>query len=301
MKTYLVCLMMSLAVMSASARDVSADVADGAVVVPAVTAGDPADAKQLPADVVTEQNPLKTGFMAKATAAPALFRPNPSMPEVVNEDLLRGMVDTGKVPSAAPRKASTIIGYIPKLKVLPCAKGCSGSDYDRAVKEFVTAFRGDSKLYAERGEMIVQVRWFNVRPFLMRQMPYSSDLFGISFVLEGKLVSLGMKSGAGISVSAHELASDMGARLAMELEFSLGMGVKPTFLTATNDAGVGVTGAVMSTGAAINGLMGIEDVRSRIEPVTMDQARALLPAIDGINPGEVAQIDKMRYLNTLMF
>lgn len=293
MKAYLICLLMSLVSFNSWAQDVAAPAEVSSTAVPA-------DVK-LPDGVVTEQNPLKKEYLAKSSSGPVYFRPNPSMPEIVHEDLLRGMVDTGKSPSKAPGKSSTIIGYMPKLKVLPCAKGCSGSDYDYAVKEFIAGFRGDTKLFAERGEMIVQVRWFNVRPFLMRQLPYSSDLFGVSFILEGKMVSLGMKSGAGISISAHELAHDMGARLAMELAYTMGVGIKPTFLAASNDGGAGVGGAIMATGAAIDGVMGIDDVRSRIEPVTAEQARALLPAIDGIAPGELAPIDKMRFLNTMMF
>jgi len=256
----------------------------------------PADPVQLPAGATTEKNPLKQEFIAKASAKPAIFRPSDSMPEIVNEDLLRGMSQSGK----APGKASSFIGYMPALKVLPCAKGCEGKDYDRAVKEFIKGYRGDGKYFKERGEMIVQVRWFNVRPFLMRQLPYSADLFGVSFILEGKLVSLGKKSGVGVSISAHELARDIGARLAVELAYTLGMGVKPTYLSATNDASAGIGGTIMRTGAAVDGVLGVEDVRSRIEPVT-EEYRRLLPAIDGIEPGEVEPITEAHYINSTMF
>ena len=56
----------------------------------------------------------------------------------------------------------------------------------------------------------------------MRKLPYGADVFGVSFLLEGKLVSLGKKSGVGVSVSSYELAREIGARLATELAFTLG-------------------------------------------------------------------------------
>ncbi|AXK37982.1 hypothetical protein DWG20_00235 [Crenobacter cavernae] len=251
---------------------------------------------QLPEGVTTEKNPLKQEFLAKASSKPALFRPSENMPEIVNEDLLRGMSESGKKPG----NVSQFIGYMPKLKVLPCAKGCEGSDYERAVKEFIKGYRGDGKYFKERGEMIVQVRWYNTRPFLMRQLPYGADTFGVSFILEGKLVSLGKKSGVGISVSSYELARDIGARMAMELAYTLGMGVKPTYVSTTNNASAGVGGAIMATGAVVDGLLGVEDVRPRIEPATEANSN-LLPAIDGIKPGEIEPITEMHYINSLFF
>ncbi|KVP75136.1 hypothetical protein WJ93_06895 [Burkholderia ubonensis] len=250
----------------------------------------------LPDGVTTEKNPLKQEFLAKSSSKPALFRPSENMPEIVNEDVLRGMSESGKTPG----KSSDFIGYMPKLKVLPCAKGCEGKDYDRAVAEFIKGYRGNGKHFQERGEMIVQVRWYNTRPFLMRQLPYSADVFGVSFMLEGKVVSLGNKSGVGMSISSYELAKDIGARLATELAFTLGMGVKPTYLSTTNNASGGVGGAIMATGAKVDGLLGVEDVRSRIEPAT-EANNNLLPAIDGIKPNEVEPISEMHYINSLMF
>lgn len=245
---------------------------------------------------VTEQNPLKQEFLAKSSSKPALFRPSENMPEITNEDLLRGMSESGKKPGRTP----DVIGYMPKLKVLPCAKGCEGKDYDRAVAEFIKGFRGNSKNFKERGEMIVQVRWYNTRPFLMRQLPYSADVFGVSFMLEGKVVSLGKKSGVGVSISSYELAKDIGARLATELAFSLGMGVKPTYLSTTNNASAGVGGSIMAAGAAVDGMLGVDDVRPRIEPAT-EANNNLLPAIDGILPNEVEPITETHYVNSLMF
>lgn len=251
---------------------------------------------QLPVGVTTESNPAKQAFMTKSGAKPVLFRPSENMPELVNEDVVRGMAESGKKPG----RTSDFLGYMPKLKVLPCAKGCEGRDYERAVKEFIKGYTGNGKYFKERGEMIVQVRWYNTRPFLMRQLPYSADVFGVSFMLEGKVVSLGMKSGVGVSVSSYELAKDLGARLAAELAFTLGMGVQPSYLSTTNNASVGVGGAVMATGAKVDGLLGVDDVRPRIEPAT-EANNNLLPAIDGIAPNEVAPITEMHYLNSVIF
>ncbi|WP_157643871.1 hypothetical protein [Burkholderia ubonensis] len=290
MKRYAIGLILGLTALGAMAQEAASEVKVESAAVPAV-----ADV-HLPDGVTTEKNPLKQEFLAKSSSKPALFRPSENMPEIVNEDVLRGMSESGKTPG----KSSDFIGYMPKLKVLPCAKGCEGKDYDRAVAEFIKGYRGNGKHFQERGEMIVQVRWYNTRPFLMRQLPYSADVFGVSFMLEGKVVSLGNKSGVGMSISSYELAKDIGARLATELAFTLGMGVKPTYLSTTNNASGGVGGAIMATGAKVDGLLGVEDVRSRIEPAT-EANNNLLPAIDGIKPNEVEPISEMHYINSLMF
>ncbi len=295
MKKHIIGLILGALALSAFAQETAAPAASAAsspaeaVVVPSESA--------LPAGAVTETHPLKRAYLEKNKSTLAVFRPSLNMPEVTNEDLLRGMSESGKTPG----KASQVIGYLPKLKVLPCAKGCSGKDYDRAVAEFIKGYRGEGKHFEERGEMVVQVRWFNVRSFLMVQMPYSADLFGVSFLLEGKLVSLGKKSGVGITVYAHELARDIGAQMAVNLAYTLGMGARPSFLNPIDpNAAGGLAGGIMAAGAKVDGLLGVEDVRSRIEPAT-DAHKHLLPAIDGINPGEVNPIGEVRYINTMLF
>lgn len=246
--------------------------------------------------IVTETNPLKLEFLAKAKTQAAVFRPSPNLPEIVNEDLIRGMSESGETKTG---KGSQFIGYMPKLKVLPCAKGCEGKDYDTAVAEFIKGYRGNKKLFEERGEMIVQVRWFNVRPFLMRSLPYTADVFGVSFMLEGKVISLGKSSGPGTSVTARDLANVLGGRLAMELAYTLGMGAKPSFLQRGIVSGEGFGGGVIAVGKTLDNLTGVEDVRPRIEPATEAHAN-LLPAVDGILPNEVEPITEMRYLNLML-
>lgn len=297
MKIYMVGLALALSALAAVAQDNSHDVKRD---FPSATAETVAQTEAINSsaagNVATEKNALKLEFLAKTKSQPALFRPSQNMPEIINVDLVRGMAESGKAKSG---KKSQLIGYMPKLKVLPCTKGCEGKDYDRAVTELLKGYRGDDKLFEERGEMIVQVRWFHVRPFLMRQLPYSSDLFGVSFMLEGKVVSLGKKSGVGKSIDAHELAYDLGARLATELAFTLGMGVKPSFLQPGIRSGEGFAGGVLATTKAVDGMMGVEDVNSRIEPAT-EAHRNLLPAIDGILPNEIEPITEMRYLNLML-
>ena len=300
-------LVLVLAALSAAAQETVEEVGPkniAAVSAASLTAGEvpkPATARDaqgpLPEGVVTETNPLKLAVITKAGSHPAYFRPTQNLPEVVNEDVLRGMSETGK----APGKASNFIGYMPKLKVLPCAKGCEGKDYDRAVAALIRGYRGEGNYFKERGEMVVQVRWFNSRPWYMKSVPYSADVFGVSFILEGKLVSLGKTSGVGTKVAAADLAESIGARLAAELAYSLGMGVRPTFLVPVNkDALHGVATTVMETGAKVDGVLGVEDVRSRIEPVT-EASTNLLPAVDGIKPGEIEPISEIRYLSSIMF
>ncbi|MFM0204396.1 hypothetical protein PQR53_31630 [Paraburkholderia fungorum] len=254
---------------------------------------------QLPAGVTTVQNPMKVAFMAKSKAQPAFFRPNQNMPEITNEDLLRGYAENGK---AAGRNVSSVIGYMPKLKVLPCPVDCQGSDYEKAVAAFINGFEGEGNHFQQRGEMIVQVRWFHQRPWYQHAVPYGADDFGVEFMLEGKVISLGKATvvGGKGSVDSADLARDIGARMAVELAFTLGMGVKPTYLDTTNNLGKGLVGTLSTVTTTIGSVLGAEDVRPRIEPAT-DANNNLLPAIDGIQPNEIQPITESRFINSIMF
>jgi len=273
---------------AAAATQAAAGAASGAA------AGTP----QLPAGVTTEQNPLKVAFMEKSSSVPAYFRPNPNMPEIVNEDILRGMSENGK---ATGRNVNALIGYMPRLKVIPCPVDCSGSDYDNAVAAFINGYQGEwGRNFQPRGEMIVQVRWFHARPWFQRSLPYGTDSFGVEFMLEGKVVSLGKKSMVGGKVTADELAKDIGAKLGFELAYTLGMGVKPTYINQPDSATNAVVGAVHATATAVDSLLGADDVRPRVEPATEANSN-LLPAIDGIQPNEISPMTGTRYINTILF
>jgi hypothetical protein len=256
------------------------------------------DQPQLPAGVTTEQNPLKVAFMEKSSSVPAYFRPNQNMPEIVNEDLLRGYAENGK---ATGRNAHALIGYMPRLKVIPCPVDCSGSDYDKAVAAFIKGYQGEwGRNFQPRGEMIVQVRWFHERPWYQRSLPYGTDSFGVEFMLEGKVVSLGKKSIVGSSVTADELAENIGSKLGFELAYTLGMGVKPTYINQPDSATNAVVGAVHATATALDSIFGADDVRPRVEPATEANSN-LLPAIDGIQPNEIAPMTGTRYINMILF
>lgn len=295
MKRYGFGSILGLVVLSASAQEIAVvATGDSAPPVNAPLTATPASAgaAALPEGVTTEQNPLKVAYLNNGHNVAAVFRPSPNMPEIVNEVMLQGLAKSGKQAD----KVSQFIGYMPKLKVLPCAKGCEGSDYDKAVKAFVKGYSANSKNWKERGEMIVQVRWFNSRPFLQRQLPYGADLFGVSFMLEGKVISIGKSSGVGTSISAHELAGNIGGRISTELALSLGMGAKPPLLLPEG-RDEGMSAKFMNASASVNDALGVEDVRPRIEPATEAHA-VLMPAIDGIKPNEINPLDKMYYLNS---
>jgi hypothetical protein len=220
------------------------------------------------------------------------------MPEIVNEDILRGMSENGK---ATGRNVNALIGYMPKLKIIPCPVDCSGDDYDKAVAAFINGYEGEwGAHFQHRGEMIVQVRWFHARPWYARSLPYGTDSFGVSFMLEGKVVSLGKKSMVGGKVTADSLAQDIGSKMGFELAYTLGMGVKPSYINQPDATSNAVVGAVLATGAAVDSLLGADDVRPRVEQATEANSN-LLPAVDGIQPNEIAPLTHTRYINTILF
>lgn len=271
----------------------SKPVAQASAPVASVVAEPVAEVK-LPDGVITEQNQLKRAVLDKSKAALLMYRPNANMPDVVNESLLKGKLEPGQ----KPEKLDQFIGYLPALKVLPCEKGCEGSDYEKTVANFIKGYRsGLGKTTKERGEMLVQVRWFIRRNFLARMSPIGVDEFGVSFAMEGKLVSIGSQSlmGSGTE-SAEDLAHTMGNRLALELLMTAGVGSKPLFLQTgdSNSTMAKVIAPIRTVTTTIDSVLGKNDVLPRIEPLT-DANKNLLPAIDGIQPGEVAPIEKMAY------
>ncbi|SAK84173.1 hypothetical protein AWB79_05729 [Caballeronia hypogeia] len=249
----------------------------------------------LPEGVVTESNPMKLAYIARTSKEAAFFRPSPNMPEIVNEEMLRGYAEGGK---AVKHVVTGYIGYMPKLKVLPCPVGCEGEAYEKAVAQFIDGYEGDGGIFRHRGEMIVQVRWFHARPWYARAVPvYGTDYFGVEFMLEGKVVSIGKQSlvAKAHTQNASELAHDVGARIGIELMNSLALGAKPDYLDAANNVGKGFAGAIGNVNDAIGSALGGEDVRARIEPAT-DANNNLLPAIDGIGPNEIEPITAMHYI-----
>lgn len=247
----------------------------------------------LPEGVITTRHPLKQEVLARRpNLRPYVYRPSENMPEVVNEDFLRGYIEGAKAPSPGEQ---VTLGYLPKLKIVPCDDGCSGSDYEKAVKRLIEGY-GGAGIFSYRGELPVKVRWYRFRNFLERRVPLSTDEFGLSFMLEGKMISIGQRTMSGSRATAADMAEVVGGRLALQLSMTLGMGVKPPYLDydPNNVEGWAVAlDNVLAVGRGVEKLMGRDDLRTRIEPVPDKLADVLSPAIDGIKPGEINPINQV--------
>lgn len=217
-----------------------------------------------------------------------VYRVNPSMPEITNEDFIRGRVQDGRVPDLK----GIVLGYLPYLNVLPCAVICKGQDYVDAAKAFFAGYNNAfaKSGYRGRGVLPVRVRWFKRRSFIERVNPLAVDVFGISFVLEGKLVSVGVRtSGSGGSVG--EVAYALGNQLALSMSGSVAMGSKPGYLDGKSYSAIGgAVNSALDPARNLQQLLGVDDVRLRLEPATTENSAGLLPAIDGVLPGEVLPI-----------
>jgi hypothetical protein len=149
-----------------------------------------------------------------------------------------------------------------------------------------------------RGEMPIEVRWFHIKSMFN---PLDSNNFGISFVFEGKLVSLGKTTATKSFTGIGQMAEDLGERLAYEMMFRAGLGLRPRFLHALDSGSTlhQITAGVGAVNVGIKQLVGGIDARSRIEPVDPVKHGRLLPAVDGIHPGEVRPIAEMSLLPNL--
>lgn len=284
----------------------SAPVAEAPASVPDATASAPTDGAtaaapakpfmDIPAGAMARTDEISVAYFARAKAnVPgdiAIYRPSVNMPEA-SMDFLRDQV-TGKPTTG-------FLGYLPRLKIYPCADDCKGSDYDRILKSFLRGYesytRGDGKV-EWRGEMPVEVRWFHMKTMFV---PLSSSQFGISFVYEGKLVSLGKSTSTSSATSIFSHAEALGERMAYDLLMRAGAGLRPRFMThLDSESGLTkVNEVVGSANVAIRALAGGVDARSRIEPLDPGKHARLLPAFDGIAPGEVRPIKEMLWLPDL--
>jgi hypothetical protein len=220
-----------------------------------------------------------------------VYRVNPSMPEITNEDLIRGRVQNGRIPDLK----GLVLGYLPMLSVRPCAVGCKGPDYVNAATAFLVGYGSAWKSgYQPRGVLPVRVRWYKRRSFIERVNPLAVDEFGISFVLEGKLVSVGVQTSTGSGGSVGEVAYALGNQLALSMSGAVAMGAKPGYLDGTShNALVGAVGSVLDKAHNFEQMLGVSDVRLRLEPVTTENSVGILPAIDGVLPGEVLPITEV--------
>lgn len=262
-----------------------------------VAAAPPSQSAQgaLPQGAVVRTDDANLAYMRKSNfQAPAdltVFRPSENMPELSREFLVENVTGLSNVD---------LIGHMPRLKVLPCPKGCNGSSYEKTVAKFVRGY--DSAVSTNkaqyRGEMTVQVRWFHEK---MLFVPLSVNNFGISFVYEGKLISLGKTSASRSTTQVGALAEEVGQRLAFDMLFRAGAGIRPTFLKALDaDSATGSAAIALGSGlAAVQSLTGADDARSRIEPASTETHKHLLPAVDGIAPGEYKPINEAKFIPNL--
>ena len=227
------------------------------------------------------------------------FRPNPNLPELVNAELLT----TGSNPD--PEKLNDrlknneqVLFTFPKLQVVPCDDGCIGNkDYDKAIKEFTDRYdamvRGNGVAY--RGEMKVKVRWFNKRSYLESVNPLSlaQDVFAIQFPIEGNLLTISSSSfGRNSKIEDRVALVGNRFRIAVMLPLSYGLrnGFSATLDPAYDPSVMQRTSAFIAPGVrGLKSLLGQADYSSRVEPLAADNA--LLPAIDGLRPGEIVALD----------
>lgn len=242
--------------------------------------------------IVSETHPLKLAILERNKGAVlAKFRKSNNMPDVVNEDFLRGRIDNDKIPKDLK---SVRLGYLPKLKIIPCDVGCSGSDYEKVAKRIIKGYEA-SGVFETRGEMPVKIRWYRYRNFAERMVPLSSDEVGVAFMLEGKMVSFGERTLSGSRHNALDMAEIVGGKLAAQLIFTLGIGIKPPYLSydVANVAqwAVALDSTVLSPLRSVEKVFGRDDLRLQIAPVPQNLVATLSPAVDGILPGEVNPIE----------
>jgi hypothetical protein len=263
-------------VMAASDADV-----DPAALVPAQPAS--THRTGLPPGVITEQNPLKLAIIEQRGARKAYYRPNENMPDLSNEDALRGKLSDGKTEAQA---RGEVIGYMPRLRVIPCSDGCDGSAYDKAVAALVSGYRGTMPNIAYRGEMLVRVSRFHHLSFLSSMVPTFNESISIQFVMQGRLVTLS-KAAMDNHGSATDLAEQLGSTLGTQVLLQLGVGIAPGVTIPEQNTGLhSATHSVLKVTGAILGAIGTDTARSTVGPVPEGDV-SLLPAIDGIGPNEV--------------
>ncbi|TIC80306.1 hypothetical protein [Crenobacter intestini] len=252
----------------------------------------------IPEGAVRTTNPLIVEPLGQfKDIALMVYRQNPNKPEVVSDDFIRGVASNEDAKKYA--SGEKIIAYLPTVKILPCAQGCSGEDYEEAANAFKNQFNTfanpkheSNKNFKPRGEFVVQVSTYKRRSFLERRLPLGEDAFGVSFALEGKLVTLTM--GSGNEGTVDEVAQSLASKLMFDLIQTVGLGIRPWFVQPAKEvqsetAKVVVTALDgVSTGLSKLGYaMGGEYVA----PLGPEHS-ALLPAMDGILPNEVLPVDK---------
>lgn len=284
MRVLILACIASLAWSTSVAAEVVADVTTPPVV-------EASTEPSLPDDIRVTAHPKVRESVAGHESLLLKYRPSENLPEVTNEDLLQGYGDKDAV--ARLKKSTVKVGTLPRLKLLPCDVGCDTDDYRKAEQLFLAKY--DKAVanghFTYRGTMTAKVRWYKVKSYLARKLSVPvSDVFAISFPLEGKLYTLSTWQ-MGKDYDVESLTTKAAARLFLMMFNQVGLGLKPTalqrllpeternVLTRFSDATAGAS-------LAFDSLLGQEDTRSRLEPMT-EADNVLLPAFDGILPNEV--------------
>jgi hypothetical protein len=250
---------------------------------PSIDASNSSHQTSLPPGIITEQNSLKLAIIEQQGAKKAYYRPNESMPDLSNEDALRGRLSSGRTQEQARRE---LVGYMPRLRIIPCSDNCNSSAYDEAAAALIKGYRGTMPNVAERGEMIVRISHFHHLSFLASMVPTFNESISIQFVLQGRLVTLD-KAAMDNHGSATDMAEQLGALLGTQVLMQLGVGIAPSVtIPASKTALNSAKHSVLKVGSSILNVVGTDSAHSTIGPVP-DGDISLLPAIDGIGPNEI--------------
>lgn len=273
---------------SAPTSDVAAPASEAMADAPQATTD---NLTAIPKDATVRSGEAHVAYFIRAKASVpgdlTVFRTSLNMPEL----------STAFLADQITEKTTTdFLGYMPKLKITHCDE-CNGRAFNRVMERFLKGYAsygtGDGKV-EYRGVMPIHIRFFDMASMLN---PMGTSAFGVSFVYEGKLITLGRQVGGKDAIYSH--AEALGERLAHEVLMRIGAGLRPqslVYLDNKDSNSRQVTLALGKTLTGLNVLTGGIDARSRVEPVDMEKFGHLMPAIDGIKPGEVRPVAEMIYI-----
>lgn len=228
------------------------------------------------------------------------FRPNINLPEMVDVDVINNnpTLDINKA-NAQFNNNERLIFTLPRLNIIPCDEGCIGNmDYEKAVQAFIKSYSSldSGKGVAPRGVMKVKVRWFNQRGYLQKVNPLSlaQDVFAIQFPIEGNLVTISASSfgtSSDINKNVEKVANNFKIAVVLPVTYGLrnnvSMALDPSYDPSAMQKAGGLVAPVVR---GLQKVLGQTDYSSRIEPMAADNP--LLPAIDGIKPGELVKLNE---------
>lgn len=233
------------------------------------------------------------------------FRPNINLPELVDAQIVNNTpnLDINKI-NAQFNNNERLIFTLPRLSIIPCDDGCVGNkDYEKAVQAFIKSYSPvkSDKGVAPRGVMKVKVRWFNQRSYLQKANPlsFAQDVFAIQFPIEGNLVTISSSSfgkSSDINDNIEKVANSFNIAVVLPITYGLrnsfSMALDPSYDPSVMQK---FGDFVAPTVRGLQKALGQNDYLSRIEPMTPDNP--LLPAIDGIQPGELIKLKEPYIFN----